>query len=161
MLLAPRSRQRLAKRAGKNQRHATHRSMLAPSESKHLVLYSQLWKRKFGKDPRRMPSAFFNLGDNPEQRLCWSASGRLPGFRRTAGKLWSPWADRWLTGKERLAALGFPVYADMAASAQCQPFSISGQFIKHEAGNSWYVGSAGLVLLVSLSCVAIRAPRSS
>ena len=62
--------------------------LLSPSEKLHLVLYHILWFERFGVQAQHDPNAIFNLADNPLNRVSWSACGKLPGFRRSAGRYW-------------------------------------------------------------------------
>ena len=59
-----------------------------------------LWWDQMGADPADNSNCVFNLGDNPDKYLTWSSSGRIPAFRRSAGRLWSPKYRRWLTPKD-------------------------------------------------------------
>ena len=60
--------------------------LLAPCELEHLRKYEEAWELRFGIPARDCDQAFFNLGDNPDNRLTWSAAGRIPGFRKSAGR---------------------------------------------------------------------------
>jgi hypothetical protein len=113
------------------------------------------WRIHTGLPPEEDANAAFNLGDNPDNRLCWSAAGRIPAFRRSAGRVWFAREKRWLTDSERLACLGFPVTESLARAAKCPRLHMDSKQASHMAGNAWHVGNAGLVLTVALSCVEV------
>jgi len=134
--------------------------LLAPGELLHLKLYLEAWRLRTGRSAEDDPNAFFNLGDNPENRYSWSmpargeTTGRMPGFRKSAGRYWHAQSRRWVTDNERLACLGLPVYASMAAAAQCPLLQIEGS--KQMAGNAWQECNAALVAMVAWACVRTK-----
>jgi hypothetical protein len=78
----------------------------------------KVYKTRFKKDPMKDPNLIVYLGDNFAARKTWSAiSGRLPTMRMSGGKLWSISRRRWLTGREKMASLGFPVSEATANAA--------------------------------------------
>lgn len=132
--------------------------LLSPSEKLHLVLYHILWFELFGVQAQHDPNAIFNLADNPLNRVSWSACGKLPGFRRSAGRYWHASSRRWLTDKERLAALGLPVYQALASATKCDVLHVNEASAKNMAGNAWHAQVASLVLMVSWACVRTKHP---
>ena len=58
-----------------------------------------------------------------------------------------------MTGKERLASLGFPIYAEHAKAAECPRLrSLDDEgpaTIAKIAGNTWFLPNAGMVLAPS------------
>ena len=131
------------------------RYLLTPSELNHLQQYEANWLSRTGVCAHHDMDAFFNLQDNPEKFVSWSINGKLPAFRRSQGKVWHACSKRWLTGKEKLASLGFPVFRSMAEAAGCPLFAVD---VDNDAGamagNAWHLHNAGLVLLAALSSVA-------
>jgi len=91
---------------------------MTDAEAEYTVEYERAWAEHVGIQASYDMDCFFNLGDNPTNRLSWSAGGRLPGFRKSAGKLWHPASRRFLTDNERLATLGFPVYPPLAEAGR-------------------------------------------
>jgi hypothetical protein len=151
-----RAKSRVLKRS--KRRSNTFRSLLAPSERKFLSVYIRKWKARFGIHPRCDRNCFFMLSDNPDRTPTWSAHGRLPAFKKSAGKLWSESAERWLTPLERMAALGFPVYPRLAQAAQCPVLEFEFQSLSAMAGNAWHCANAGMVLMCALACTQMS-PR--
>ena len=69
----------------------------------------------------------------------------------------NPFSGRWMTDKERLAALQFPVYPQMREAGQFRhEMKLESNAIKHLSGNAWHAGNASLVLLTALSCAKSR-----
>ena len=104
------------------------------------------------------PDLVVHLGDNPENRLIWSAhSGRIPTLRRGSGKLYSPFLQRWMVPVEKLSALGFPVTKDTAV-AMGVPMLPVADYLRASsvAGNSFHFSTAAVVQLVALSCYRMR-----
>lgn len=62
--------------------------LLSGSELEYLEAYEHEWNARFGHPAREDPNCFLNLGDNPDNRLSWSAAGKVPGMRKSAGRLW-------------------------------------------------------------------------
>ena len=63
-------------------------------------------------------SLVYFLGDNPKTfGNSWSAtSKKVPTYRMNQGLYWIPSLDRWMTCKERLASMGWPVTSECAQS---------------------------------------------
>ena len=110
----------LAQRRGTPRRrraHAPQKYYLTHAETVRLKTLSQLWKKRVGKHPEECPDAIFHIGDEPGYSLSWTLGGRVPCFRRSMWRLWVASRERFMTVKEKYAALGFPVYSDLAAQA--------------------------------------------
>ena len=90
------------------------RYLLNIRERQALSDYNKAYFHKYGMDPCEQEGLFYFLGDNPSYSLTWSAAGRLPTFRMNRGLLWSAKFNRWLTSKERLVSMGWPVTPEMA-----------------------------------------------
>jgi hypothetical protein len=130
------------------------RCLLSPGELARLTAYIQAWLCRYGQHPSQCMWAIFNLRDNPEAGwLTWSAtSGRIPGLRTGQQKLWSPYLNRWLTNKELLAAMGVPVYRQLAAAAGVALVEVSpGPDAWHMLGNTMHVASVGMAMFVALA----------
>lgn len=81
-----------------------------------LIEYGHAYWKRFRELPHASPDLVVFLGDNPWSRLTWSAtSGMLPTFRMNNGLMWIPSLRRFLTAREKLAAMGFPVFQEHAA----------------------------------------------
>ena len=122
-----------------------------------LRLYSAMWRSRFGTVPEEVPWCLFFLGDNPSKRATWSANTSMPSQRLNGGLLWSPRLRRMVTGKERLAAMGFPSFPRLAAAAGVPELdALSPAEATRACGNAMHVASVGLMLLVLLSCTSPR-----
>lgn len=95
--------------------------LLTVPEQERLAQYSAMWYTRFHIPACQDVRAVFNLADNPAAGfVTWSASsGRLPAMRTNSGKLWVPYLGRWLTVRERLAAMGAPVFFTFGTDCWC------------------------------------------
>ena len=120
-----------------------------------LKQLKQLYRHKFRRDPEGDAGLFIHLGDSAS-RKCWSATSRkLPTFRTGGGKIWSVSKRRWLLGREKACALGFPAHDQVATTMAVAPFPLlDGQRAHHIAGNSMHFATAGVVQMVALSSFA-------
>lgn len=87
--------------------------------------------------------------------LCVVESGntrRIPTFRTTGGLMWWYQKKRWMSHRERLSSLGFPVTEEVAESMgvpqipirdRCRAAAIS--------GNSMNFATAAVVQLIALA----------
>ena len=127
--------------------------VLNDRERSALEVYRAQYRQRCAGLPEHNPDLFVFLGDNPWARLTWSLSGALPTLRTNAGFLWSPYAGRWLTCKERLAVMGYPVYEDLAATLGVPLWRPpDGIPLRKLAGNAMHVSCISVVLLVALGC---------
>ena len=130
------------------------KSLLNEREQTALKVACDIYRERFGREPTEDPNLFIHLGDTPPRFLCWSAiSGKIPTFRTSSGFLYHPAAEVWLTPREKLAALGFPVTVDVAESmgVPMVPVADSGR-ASSVAGNSFQFCSAAVVAMVALCC---------
>lgn len=126
--------------------------LLTQGERERLLAYVELWIVKFGKHPNECPWAVFNLRDNPASGyVTWSALGRIPGLRTGQQKLWVPCLNRWLTNKELLAAMGAPVYPQLAMAAGVPLMEVApGADAWHMLGNMMHIASVGVAMFVAM-----------
>lgn len=129
-------------------------SLLNKREVKGVRYTIQAYKKRIGPYPRSDDDLFVFLGDSPKSRLCWSAvSKRVPTYRRNGGKMFHLKSQSWLTGKDRLASLGFPITESTAMSMGVPVIPVQDQFrAASVAGNSFHFCTAAVVQLVALSC---------
>ncbi|CAE7232731.1 unnamed protein product [Symbiodinium sp. CCMP2592] len=107
--------------------------------------YREVFRTKAALDP----DLVVHLGDNPQNRLTWSAhSGRIPTLRKGSGKMYNPFLKRWMVPVEKLSALGFPVTKDTAI-AMGVPMLPVADYLRAAAvaGNSFHFSSAAVVQL--------------
>lgn len=136
---------------------ASLEALLNNRERSALDLYCAMWRSRFGSAPEEVPWCLFFLGDNPTKRATWSANCSMPSQRLNGGLLWSPWLKRMVTGKERLAAMGFPSFPHLAAAAGVMELAaLSPAEATRACGNAMHLASVGLMSLVLLSCTAPR-----
>ena len=93
------------------------------------------------------------LGDSAAYKTWSAVSGRLPTYRRSSGLLWSPHYRRWLTGREKLASLGFPVTPAVAMAMGAPMLGVKDtKRAALVAGNAMALSTVGVVELVALCC---------
>lgn len=129
-------------------------SLLLTREKKvvsHLMQkYRNLWRR----DPKKDKDLFMYLGDNPRNRVTWTAvSRKISTFRVGCGKHWHCASNRWLTGREKLACLGYPVTPDAAHAMGCPVLPIRcTKRASQLAGNCMHFNNVAVMQLLCLSC---------
>ena len=128
------------------------RYLLNAREQKALAQYESEYRRRTGKSMEQSPSMVCFLGDNPSWSLTWSFHGQLPTYRKNSGLYWIPALRRWLTAKERLLSLGWPVVPQVA-SAMCSPLvpALDVKRASDLAGNSMHFLNTGMQQLVALA----------
>ncbi|CAJ1446413.1 unnamed protein product [Effrenium voratum] len=124
---------------------------------RELLLVRQLdfaYISKFHRHPALDPGLVYFLGDNASFSRTWSASSRaLPTFRKNTGKYLFRRGMKFLTGQEKLAALGWPVNQGLAEEMMTTVMpSIDPTRSHFLAGNSMHLTNATVVLMVGLSC---------
>ena len=112
------------------------------------------YREQFKREPETDGNLVYHLGDNALWTTSWSAvSGALPTFRLGSGssKYWLPRYRRWLTSREKLVAMGFPVTAE-TAEAMGTP-TVFATDVKRAADiNCMHFTTAGIMQLIALSC---------
>ena len=134
--------------------------LLNDREKRAVKAIRSIYKKKYhgSADADRNLIAF--LGDNPQQRLCWSgASGRVPALRLNQGKMYSLFRRRWLVPREKLALMGFPVAPDVALSMGVPILGVTdGQRAAQVAGNCMHFSC---VLLAEFLAMLVFSPRGN
>ncbi|CAL1129763.1 unnamed protein product [Cladocopium goreaui] len=117
----------------------------------------QTYRDKYGKDPESNPNLFIFLGDSAARTSWTAASNKLPTFRRNGGLYWGVMHRRWLTCREKLAALGFPVCPDSALSMGVPVLPVSDRRrAAAVCGNSMHFSSVGVIQLVALCSFRLK-----
>ena len=130
--------------------------LLTQRERAALKVYKAMYKERFGATAESDPDFCCFLGDSPPAYCTWSAaSGAIPTYRvgsRTA-LYWIPARARFLTSRERLLSMGWPVH-EVAAEAMgvCQVPARDVQRAADLAGNGMHFGNVAVMQLISLSC---------
>lgn len=129
------------------------KKLLNKREKQAVAYLDHAYKQRAKQNPEFDPDLVYFLGDNPWNRIVWSAaSGRLPTLRMNRGLMWIPHRSRWLTARERLASMGFPVTQAMAEAMGSMEIPIKDvQRASSAAGNAMHFGVAGLVQMVALA----------
>lgn len=111
--------------------------------------------QRTGYRPDSNPNLVYGLGDSA-QYCSWSAaSGKIPTYRLSTcnSKFWLPKYGRWMTCKERLLSMGFPVVGEVARSMRVP--LIGAANVKRASdiiGNSMHLQTCGVFQLLALSC---------
>ena len=136
-------------------------ALLLPRERQVLQAACRRYRLNFRRDPHKDENLFVFLGDS-SARLSWSAvSKKLPTLRRNTGKLWHVPSRRWLTGRERLSTLGFPV-DESTARAMGVSKPMPARCSKRAAllaGNAMHLGNVAVMQLLGLVSFGRRPTR--
>ena len=130
--------------------------LLTKREKKALADYELEYWRRTGCSAVTDEDMFVFLGDDPTYSLTWSFNGRLPTYRMNSRSalLWSCKCKRWLTGKERLCSLGWPVLQPVASAMSCPMIpALDVKRASDLAGNSMHMLNTGVMQLLALCCV--------
>lgn len=129
--------------------------LLTKRERGCISAFKKIYKKTFtGHAAQSDKNLFMYLGDNTSNRLTWSAtSGRIPTLRMSGGRMWSEHAKRWMTGRDKLSSLGFPVTPEVSESMGVPELPV--RDIKRAssiAGNAMHFASVTVVQLLALAC---------
>ena len=95
-------------------------------------------------------ACIFDLSQNPGRGRPQSG---IPPFRRSGGRYWSDARGRWLLPRERMAAMGYAVYPDLASIAAVPLDSAAAQAPAFTVGNAMHVANVGCVIVCALLAV--------
>ena len=131
-------------------------SLLLPREQKALQVYEHEYMKRFGVPAATDKDLVVFLGNNPSVSLTWSAISKSVPTQTTSarsGKFWVPALRRWLVGRERLAAMGWPVTEACAAAMGC-PIIPTRDVMRSSllAGNAMHFNTVAVAQLLALSC---------
>jgi len=137
------------------------RHLLNGREVRGVKFAAKKYKLRFNKHPKSDPDYFLFLGDTPSSWMCWSAvSGRLPTYRRNGGLYWHEQSESYLTARDKLASLGFPVTANTAMAMGVPVIPLKDAFrASSVAGNSFHFATAAVVQLIVLCCFRLSDPN--
>lgn len=133
--------------------------ILLPREKQAVQQLRKYYRKRWpGQEPSDDEDLFFYLGDSPKNRRTWSAtSRRLPTFRVGRGKMWHCRTHRWLTGREKLATLGFPVSEPLGQSMGVPVLPVRcTKRAEQLAGNAMHFSNVGVMQLIALCCFRER-----
>lgn len=80
----------------------------------------------------------------------------MPTFRKGKAMMWFPAYSRWLTKKEALGTMGFPVYKFIADSYQTDMLACDPDDVGWMLGNAMHLPVMAVITTVVLSCVQLR-----
>jgi site-specific DNA-cytosine methylase len=132
--------------------------LLSNWERKNLQSYCQLWRKERKMDPHKDPSALFVLSQSADGwATMTTAKGRVPCYTHGSSmRVYSPYKRRWLTAREKLNSMLFPVVPQYASIAGVGPMDMSNLEDGHRmVGNAMHLGNLGVVLLAALSNVRL------
>ncbi|CAJ1404524.1 unnamed protein product [Effrenium voratum] len=134
-------------------------ALLTDRERRVISGLSKEYKARFNEKAETNSNLVIYLGDN-ECRRCWSAvSGKIPTLRCGGGLLWNPHLKRFMTGREKLSSLGFPVCQASSSAMSVPPLPVLDvKRCSLIAGNAMNFSSVGVVQLVALCSFKIRLP---
>lgn len=123
--------------------------LLTTKQRERLARQQNGWYSKTGRHAEHDGDCVFDLSMS-SSRAHLPMTSHIPCFTSKNQILWSPSRRRWLLPVERAAAMGHPVFHDLASAA--------GVPVSHEAlnygsaalGSSIHVASAGMVFLAAL-----------
>lgn len=127
---------------------------------RELFLVYQLdlvFAQRFKELPMNDENIFYFLGDRFEHSLTWSAHGRIPCYRKNPARYLHRQSMRFLTGRDKLASLGWPVTDQLATNLlTTKTPSIENDRSDFLAGNSMHLANASTILLIGLCCFSPR-----
>ena len=111
---------------------------------------------RWGQDPASDPNLCYFLGDRYEFSRTWSAISRaIPTYRKNTGKFIFRQKMVFLSQKDKLASLGWPVSSECAEAMGTAPLpALDPARADIMAGNSMHFTCAAVVLLLGLTCFA-------
>ena len=92
----------------------------------------------------------FDLGQQADWSSC---TAQMPTFRRNTAVIWSRQLRRWMTKKERLACMGFPVYGTLASAARIPRDDITPKAPSSCIGNAMHVANVGCAIAMMCLCI--------
>jgi len=128
------------------------RYLLTERERKVIKTLNKDYRRRFSKDPREDKELVYYLGDNAT-RKCWSGvSKKLPTLRMAGGLMWYVCENRFMTGREKLASLGFPITEKSAKMMGVTQLQVTDpKRCSKIAGNCMHWSCIGIVQLTALA----------
>ena len=108
---------------------------------------------KFNRNPQDSDSLIYFLGDNFEFNKGWTVNGRLPTYRTGKGRFIHRKSFLFMTGKDKLCSLGWPMEPQSAAQMGVKVLpGVDPQRSHHLAGNAMHLTVSSVVLLLALTC---------
>ena len=133
--------------------------LLTSRQQTVLAKLSAEWLQRHQRKPIQDPECVFDLHRSLQQSSCPAVRGKLPTLTTTnVRSLWLPHKRRWLLHRELSAAMGYPVYRDLALAANVSEDKVTSPpgCISTTLGNAMHVANAGCVLAVALAATSPR-----
>ena len=114
---------------------------------RRLRQYDALWSSKYDRASGSDERAVFSTFQGPD-RFCRmsNSSGVMPTYLTTDSRLCSPKEKRWVTVREKLNSMQFPVLPEVASAAGVPLFDHKKFGISHsDVGNSMHGGVTPVV----------------
>ena len=127
-------------------------------ECRTMVELDDRYEQKFHESSKTNPNLVYGLGDNADYQSWSASSGKIPTYRlsTTSSRYWLPYHQRWMTAKERLVSMGWPV---CPAMSHAMDVPLIGALDPKRAfdlikvlGNSMHLQSTGVLQLIALTC---------
>lgn len=136
--------------------------LLFPREWAALQEVEEVYRKRFEREPSEDPNLIIFLGDDPSYSLTWSAvSCAIPCYRNNSKTsiFWSPHMSRFLTSREKLASMSWPVLDPIAEGLgvpvmPCFDITRAADM----AGRGMHLITVGVQQLIALACFGPRAP---
>ncbi|CAK9031406.1 Uncharacterized protein SCF082_LOCUS19629 [Durusdinium trenchii] len=132
--------------------------LLSTRELMALDQYEQEYFNRIGVPATLDEDLIVFLGDNPGYSLTWSLNGKIPCYRVNAksGLHWSPRFQRFLTSKEKLATLGWPVTPEICTSMRAPIIpTLDVKRASDLAGNGMHLSNVGTAQILALTCFGL------
>jgi hypothetical protein len=128
---------------------------LTSREAVSARTYAMLFQEKFGIPIVTHDTICF-LGDNASSHPNWSArTGQIPTFRTNSVFFWHMRTGSWLTNREKLALMAFPVYPRIAEAFHIPMLQLDAADCATAIGNAMHLGVIYMVLLSALASVEL------
>lgn len=132
--------------------------LLNHREAKTVAQLNLDYECRFGIPARSAQNLIYGLADNADYHSWSAVSGKIPTYRFSQHKAryWLPSLNRWLTPRERLVSMGWPVCPAMAEGMNVPAIGASDRIRAEELakviGNSMHLQTAGILQLLALAC---------
>lgn len=132
--------------------------LLSSREARTMVELNERYEQKYKQPATSNPNLVYGLGDNADFQSWSAGSGKVPTYRLSTSnsRYWLPSHQRWMTAKERLISMGWPVCPAMSHALDVPLIGASDpkrafDLIK-VIGNSMHLQSTGVLQLIALAC---------
>ena len=126
--------------------------LLTSKQKGYLDHHQKRWQTQHqGVDFSVHPDCVLNLSHGPY--VSRASRKQIPTFCRSSSLIWSPHRKRWLLNEEKAAAMGYPVFLDLAGEAGVALDDLVVQGGRTAIGNAMHVSCVGCVFLVALACL--------